>query len=138
MSSSNNNSSVDRIFEEAFNQGRMSVIDEVLTPEHCSHIAFGGLPNGPQGLKWLVAMFRTGFPNLHCIVEDEIRAGEKLAAHWTMHGTHMGLFMGTPPTGKLIQAQGIIFARLEHGMMVEYWMLIDQIGLLQQLGIIPH
>lgn len=127
-----------RIFEEAFNQGDLSVVDELLSPDHFTHTAFGGAPQGPAGLKWLIAMFRIAFPDLHCTVEDEIREGNRFAAHWTMHGTHRGLFMGNPPTGKRMQMQGIIFARLEAGMIVEDWMLIDQIGLLQQLGIIPR
>jgi len=127
-----------RIFDEAFNQGRLAAIDEVFTPDHFAHNAFGGAPNGPQGLKWLIAMFRTGFPDLQCTIEDEINKGDRSAALWTMRGTHKGLFQGNQPTGRPIEVQGIIFARIEEGMIVEYWMLIDQFGLLQQLGIIPR
>jgi predicted ester cyclase len=83
-------------------------------------------------------MFRTAFPDLHCTVEDEIREGDKFAAHWSMRGTHKGLFMGNPPTGRQVQVQGIFFAKFEAGKILEYWMLIDQLGLLQQLGIIPR
>jgi predicted ester cyclase len=126
------------IIDRAFNQGDLAVVDELLTPNHFTHTTFGGATNGPQGLKWLVAILRTAFPDLHCTVEDEIRVGDKLAGHWTMRGTHKGLFMGNPPTGKEMQARGIIFARFEKELMVEYWMLIDQFGLLQQLGIIPR
>jgi predicted ester cyclase len=127
-----------RIFEEAFNQGTLDVVDEVLTPDHFTPNIIGGGPNGPQGLKFLIAMFRIAFPDLHCTVEDEIRQGDKLAAHWTMRGTHKGLYLGNLPTGKQIRMQGIIFAKLEERKIVEYWMLIDQFGLLQQLGIIPR
>jgi steroid delta-isomerase-like uncharacterized protein len=138
MSSTQFQSPLNRIIEEAFNLGNLAAVDEVLAPDHFAHNAFGGAPNGPKGLKWLIAMFRTAFPDLHCTVEDEIREGDKFAAHWTMRGTHLGLFLGNPPTGKQMQAQGIIFAGFEKEMMVEYWMLIDQFGLLQQLGIIPR
>src|SRR3989304_9120586 len=138
MPTGRSDSLIRRIFEEAFNQGDLAVADEVLTPDHFAHTAFGGAPNGPQGLKWLIAMFRTAFPDLHCTVEDEIQEGDKFAAHWTMRGTHKGLFMGNLPTGKQMQAPGIIFARFEQGMIVGYWMLIVRFGLLQQLGIIPR
>lgn len=126
-----------RIFEEAFNKGNLVVVDELLSPDHFAHIAFGGAPFGPGGLKWLIAMFRSAFSDLHCTVEDEISEGDQFAAHWTMRGTHTGLFLGNPPSGKRMQTQGLIFARLEGGLMVEDWMLIDHFGLLQQLGIIP-
>ena len=126
-----------RLFEEAFNQGNLDVVDELLTPDHLAHNTFGGYPNGPQGLKCLIAMFRTAFPDLHCTLEDEIRQGDKLAAHWTMHGTQKGLFMGNSPTGKLVEVQGIIFARTIDGRVVEDWTLLDLMGILQQLGIVP-
>jgi steroid delta-isomerase-like uncharacterized protein len=129
---------IHRIFDEAFNQGNLGVVDELLTSNHLAHNAFVGGPNGPEGLKWLVAMFRTAFPDLYCTVEDEMSVENKCAAHWTMRGTHQGMFMGNPPTGKQMQVQGIIFARLVEGIIVEYRMLIDQFGLLQQLGVIPH
>jgi steroid delta-isomerase-like uncharacterized protein len=127
-----------RIVEQAFNQGYLAAVDEVLAPGNHTHITVGGIPNGPQGLKQLITSYRLAFPDLHCTVEDEIRGDDKIAAHWTMYGTHQGLFMGNPPTGKQIQAHGIIFAKLAEGRIVEYWMLIDQFGVLQQLGIIPR
>ena len=138
MSATQLRSPINRLFAEAFSQGNLAVVDEVMTLEHVAHNAFGGGPNGPEGLKWLIATFRTAFPDLNCTVEDEIREGGRVAAHWMMHGTHKGLFIGNPPTGKRVQAHGIIFARLEDGLIVEYWMLNDQFGLLQQLGIIPR
>ena len=137
MPTDRSDSLIRRIFEEAFNQGDLAVVDEVLTPDHLAHNAFGGAPNGPQGLKWLIAMFRTAFPDLHCTVEDEIRVADQFAAHWTMRGTHNGSFLGNPPTGRPVVVQGIIFARTENGQMVEDWTLIDQLGILQQLGLVP-
>ena len=137
MPTGRSDSLIRRIFEEAFNQGDLAVADEVLTPDHFAHTAFGGAPNGPQGLKWLIAMFRTAFPDLHCTVEDEIQEGGQFAAHWTLRGTHKGSFLGNPPTGRSVVVQGIIFARTENGRMVEDWTLIDQLGILQQLGLVP-
>lgn len=57
-----------RIFDEAFNQGNLAVVDELISLDHLAHTAFGGAPHGPGGLKWLIAMFRTAFPDLHCTV----------------------------------------------------------------------
>ena len=137
MSSTQFHSPIYKIFDEAFNQGNLDVVDEVLSPDHNAHNDFGGAPNGPQGLKCLIAMFRNAFPDLHCTLEDEIRQGDKLAAHWTMRGTHNGLFMGNSPTGKSIEVQGIIFARTENGRIVEDWTLVDEMGILEQLGLVP-
>jgi len=137
MPTNRTDSLIRSIFDEAFNQGNLAVVDEALTPDHFAHTAFGGAPHGPEGLKWVIAMFRTAFPDLHCAVEDEIREGDKFAAHWTMTGTHKGLFLGNPPTGRPVIVQGIIFARVSDGRIIEDWTLVDQMGILQQLGLVP-
>jgi len=137
MPTDRSDSLIRRIFEEAFNLGHLSVVDELLSSDHLAHNALGGAPNGPQGLKWLIAMFRAAFPDLYCTVEDEIREGDQFSAHWTMRGTHKGSFLGNPPTGRPIKVQGIIFARVSNGRIVEDWTLVDQLGILQQLGLVP-
>ena len=126
------------IVDKAFNHGNFTAMEELLAPDSSSRIPVGRIANNRIGLKLLITSYRLAFPDLHCIVRDEIRVNDKLAGHWTMRGTHKGLFMGNPPTGKQIQTQGIIFAKFEGGMIVEYLMLIDLFGLLQQLGIIPR
>jgi steroid delta-isomerase-like uncharacterized protein len=128
---------INRIFEEAFNKGNLAVVDELVSPDHLTHTAFSRVTNGPKGFKYLVTVFRSAFPDLHCTVEDEIREGDKFSAHWTMRGTHKGLFLGNPPTGRTVVVQGIIFARTENGQIVEDWTLLDEMGILQQLGIVP-
>jgi len=80
---------------------------------------------------------RAAFPDLHCTVEDEIFAGGNIAVHWTMRGTHRGAFLGNQPTGRSFQVEGMSFANTENGRIVEYWTLLDQMGILQQLGFIP-
>jgi len=130
-------SPIRRIFDEAFNVGNLEVVDEVLAPDHHTHITIGGAPNGPQGLKLMIAIYRTAFPDLLCTVDDEIVEGDRVAARWTMRGTHKGPFLGNQPTGRPVEIQGMIFARLEKGRMVEDWTLIDQMGILQQIGVIP-
>ena len=137
MPTDRTNSHFRRILDEAFNQGNLDVVDELLSPDHFAHSAFGGVPHGPRGLKWLVAMFRTAFPDLSCTMDDEINVGDKFAAHWTIRGTHRGLFLDNPPTGRRVAVQGIIFGRIANGRIVEDWTLVDHMGILQQLGLVP-
>lgn len=125
------------ILDKAFNQGKFDAVEELLAPGSISHTPPWGTPNSRNGLKLLIASFRTAFPDLHCSVEDEIREGDRFAAHWTMRGTHKGWFLGNPPTGRPVEVQGIIFARTENCRIVEDWILVDEMGTLQQLGIVP-
>jgi predicted ester cyclase len=128
---------VRRIFDQAFNQGNLEVVDELVAADSDAHIASWGAPVSRLGLKQMIANLRSAFPDLRCIVEDEIREGDKFAAYWTMRGTHKGSYFGNQPTGRLIAVQGFIFARTADGQVVETQILIDQIGILQQIGVVP-
>ena len=137
MSPDRTDSLIRRLFENAFNQGTLDVVDELFAPGGLTHAVAWGMPQNREGLKRLIALFRSAFPDLHCTVEDEISAGDKMAAHWTMRGTHTGAFLGNSPTNRSIVVQGISFARTENDQIAEDWTLIDQMSILQQLGIVP-
>jgi steroid delta-isomerase-like uncharacterized protein len=79
-----------------------------------------------------------GFPDFRLTVEDEIAAGDKVAARWTMTGTQEGEAFGVPATGKQVIHSGMTFYRLSNAKIVEIWFLADTLGMLQQLGAIPQ
>ena len=128
---------VRRVLDEAFNRGNLAIVDELVAPNSISHHLSWGMPTNRMGLKQLIAIFRTAFPDLLCTIEDEIIQGNKIAAHWTMRGTHQGQFLGNSPTSKSIVVQGMIYARIENDQVIENWTMIDQMGMLQQLGLVP-
>ena len=138
MSATHLQSPIQRILREAFDKGNLAVVDEVLTTDHIVHNSKHGVMNDFDGIKRLISTLRNAFPDLQSMVEDEIQEGDKVVAHWTLSGTHRGLFMGITPTGKFMKIHGVFFARLANGLIAEYWMLMDQYGMLQQLGIIPR
>jgi predicted ester cyclase len=77
------------------------------------------------------------FPDLHFTIEDIVAAEDKVAIRATVHCTHLGLFMGMPPTGKQAIWTGIDISRIAGGKIVELWAEYDYLGLMQQLGAIP-
>ena len=137
MSTMQNRSILQRIFDEALNQGNLALVDKLVAPGGSSHHLSWGMPPNRMGFKQLITTFRMAFPDLHCTVEDEIIQDDKIAAHWTMRGTHKGPFLGNSPTNKSIVVQGLIYARIENGQVIENWILIDQMSMLQQLGLVP-
>ncbi|MCL4562512.1 MAG: ester cyclase [Chloroflexi bacterium] len=128
---------VRRIFELAFNQGDLVVVDELLTSESITHIPTWGMPASRTGFKLFIASLRAAFPDLYCIIDGEIFESGRLAANWTMRGTHLGPFLGNPSTGRKILAKGTIFVRIADERIIEVQIQIDQYDLLQQLGIVP-
>ena len=67
-----------------------------------------------------------------------IAEGDKVVVRWTNHGTHVGDFMGIPPTGRSFSIAGIDIHRLNDGTMAEHWHVVDLFSQMQQLGMIPQ
>lgn len=128
---------VRRIFDQAFNQGDLAVVDELVAVDSITHIPGWGMPANRLGIKQMIITLRAAFPDLFCTVEEEIEQADKSAVVWTLRGKQKGSFLGNVPTGRWVEVQGFIFARIVDGRIVEAWIMIDQMGLLQQLGIVP-
>ena len=137
MSVEENKVRVRRLYEEIFNKKNLVSIDDYFAPTVIDHSLPPGVPGGIEGVRLTIAMFLGAFPDLHLTLEDLIAEGEQVVAHWTLCGTHQGASLGMPPTGKQVTMPGISILRLESGMAVETWVIFDQLGMLQQLGLAP-
>jgi steroid delta-isomerase-like uncharacterized protein len=126
------------LMDEAFNNGNMDAIDELVTPTVISHDA--AIPEdivGTERLKEVVGGYRTAFPDLKVTVEQQIGDADRVATQWTARGTQDGELMGIPASGKQATVTGITIDRFEDGRIAESWTNWDTLGLLQQLGAIP-
>ena len=127
-----------RIPEDIFNRGQLTAADELFAADYVEHFPIPtGIPTGLAGFKAFVAAMREAFPDLHLTVEDEITEGDKVVQRITTRGTMKGAFLGMPPTGKQATWTEMHIARVADGKLVEHWGSIDQLGMLQQLGVIP-
>ncbi len=134
---SEENKSVSRRFHEAIGKGSAQAVQAELAPDFVAH--FPGVP-GPQdaeGFKQLVNAFGTGFPGSHFDLEDVFAVGDKVVTRWTWHAVHGGEFQGLPATGKRVTMTGSTILRLAAGKVVENTVELNQLGLLQQLGVVP-
>jgi steroid delta-isomerase-like uncharacterized protein len=139
MSTEDNKAVIRRFFLEAFGQGNLSVLDEIIDPDQVSAgpSALPGLPSGPEGSKILITSYRNAFPDLQFTIDEQIAEGNMVVTRWTVHGTHKGELAGIPATGRQATVTGLGIDRLENGKIVESWGIFDQFGMLQQLGVIP-
>jgi steroid delta-isomerase-like uncharacterized protein len=126
-----------RLFEQVWNKGDLAVLDELYAPDLVNHDAQPGLLPGIEGAKQFIGMYLAAFPDTHMVVEDQVAEEDKVVTRWTATGTHKGELMGIPPTGKQVKVSGITIDRLEGGKIVEEWASFDQLGMLQQIGVIP-
>jgi steroid delta-isomerase-like uncharacterized protein len=126
-----------RAIEECFNQGNLAAVDEVFSADFVDNAAPPGLPAGPEGFKQLVTMYRTAFPDVQINIEDIVAEGDRVALRWTAKGTHLGELMGIPATGKPVTVTGIDIDRIAGGKIAEHWGAFDQLGMMQQIGVVP-
>ncbi len=125
--------------DQVWNQGKLDLIDQLVAPGCLTHdpAAPGGVLTGPEGLKQLVSMYRTAFPDTKFALQDLVEEGDKVAARISASGTHKGALMGIEPTGKRVSISGIVITQFRDGKQVESWSSYDQLGMLQQLGVAP-
>ena len=93
--------------------------------------------HGPAGYLTIVAMMRSGFPDIRWSLEETICEGERIAARFTMRGTHQGPFMGVAPTRKTIVVQALNIYHLSNGRIIKEYGQPDLLGLLAQIGASP-
>lgn len=136
MSAEQNKALIRRGFEEGMNQHNLSVFDGLLAPNYVNHNMPAPAP-GPEGMKQVLAMFLTAFPDFQVTIEDAIAEGDRVATRGTWRGTHKGDFMGIPATGKSVSVSYCDIWRFENGKAVENWVQMDMLGLMQQLGVAP-
>ena len=138
MAVEENKAAFRRYVEEVSNEGNLDLVDE-LFDRYVSHQPDGHTEQrDPEDVKRFIGEFREAFPDFHSTIEDQIAEEHKVATRWTMRGTHQGEFRGITPTGNRITVTGIgIFRFSEEGKVVESWDNFDQLGMMQQLGVIP-
>ena len=137
MGTEENKAIVRRVSEQAVGGGDLGVMDELVADDFVDHSALPGTPPGREGAKAFVHVFHAGFPDLSLTNEDIIGEGDKVVHRYVLRGTHQGEFMGIPPTGNRVEVHGIDELRVSGGKIVERWGHVDELGLMQQLGVIP-
>jgi steroid delta-isomerase-like uncharacterized protein len=135
MSTEENKALVRRAYE-ALNQGNWEVTYEAFSPDIVVHNASTTM-QGLEAYKQFVSAFLTAFPDARFTLEDVIAEGDTVVFRHTWRGTHTGNFRGIPPTGKQVSGTAIIITRNVNGKAVELWSNYDDLGLLQQLGVVP-
>src|SRR4030095_5120529 len=121
----------------------INTADEDLAQQLISPIAKFYVPGqpeplqGPKGYLMIIAMMRSGFPDIQWTIEDMITENDKVAVRFTMRGTHQGTFFGVPASEKTIAVQAMNFYRLADDQIIEEFGQPDMFGLLTQIAAVP-
>jgi len=124
-----------RLIEEGFNKGRLSVVDEVVSPDSKEHQR--GNHDGSEGTKEVINTLRSWFPDFTMHAEDMVTSGDTVWARFRATGTNLGSVMKMPPTGRKMDITVIDIVRIKDGKIVEHWGVPDQLGMMLQIGLFP-
>ncbi len=128
---------ISRQFEDIWNQGRLGLISAYYSSDWSNFGAQRDLGHFRQ----IVEAWRTAFPDLHYTIDEQLAEGDQVFSHCTLSGTHLGLFIhpfwgNLAPTGKTFTVRHMHLFRLRDGKIVEHWAVRDDLGMLQQLGLV--
>ena len=115
---------VRRLVEEALNGGRLQAVDELFVPSLAA-----------EARRW-IAPFRTSFPDMRMEVVDLVAEGDTVVGRFACSGTHLGTWLGHPPTGRRFEAVDEVYIfRFAGGRIAEAWGIEDNLDRLEQLGL---
>jgi steroid delta-isomerase-like uncharacterized protein len=129
--------SIRRLYD-LINAGDIDGFGGQLADDFVEHEELSGLPPTKEGVVQYFRMMLAAFPDMRMDVEDVIASGDKAVARLRVTGTNKGDFMGMPATGKSASVKLIDITRFgDDGLAREHWGVVDNLSLMQQLGVIP-
>ena len=118
--------------EAIWNNGDVESAERFFSKDYVGHDSL--FPRkGVESLRDVVTRFRAAISELHYEVNDILVDGDRIAARWTVTGTHSGELFGVPGTGRKLEVSGMSINRIERGKLVEGWVFNDTLALLRQL-----
>jgi predicted ester cyclase len=123
---SEENKAISNRVAEAIGRGDLEGFDELMAPELA------------EEFKQSVAELRRAFPDYAGTNVEQISEGDKVANRFVFLGTHLGEYMGVAPTGRRVEFVGNSIERVVDGRVVESWVEVDWLGVLEQLGAVSE
>jgi predicted ester cyclase len=133
-----NEALVRRYIEEAWNQGNLDVLDEVMAATLRIDRPGPGGDLSRDDYKARIAEFRAAFPDFTYTIEASVTEGDLVVVRFTYSGTLQGELDGVAPTGQRVTWNGLEMVRIVCGQFVAQWIQADALGLRRQLGIITE
>ena len=142
MTDAQTNVSIIRRHYDDLNRGDIAAGVAIVAEDCTNH----GHPAGRQRIEAILRDIHTTFPDQDTEILDAIGVGDDVVIRTIVSGTHAGvsrlpvmgaLLMGVAPTGRSFRIQTIHWYRMKDGQIQDHRANRDDLGMLQQLGILP-
>ena len=120
-------------FVEIWNNGNLDELDAIFDPGFVRIVNQTPIVKGVDGLKKVMAGFRTAFPDLKLTIDNEVYTENSAVARWTFSATNTGPG-DIPPTGKSVEIWGLDMLQFVNGKISKQMVAYDEKSLLEQLG----
>ena len=140
MSEAENRALFERYFDQVANKDNLDLADEIFAADYQHHDPANPDPRpmiGSQAVKDHLTSLKGAFPDLVFDIDDIVAEGDSIVVRWTARGTNTGDYFGMPATDKPIEITGMNSWVTKDGKAIEGWVNRDDMGLLQQLGVVP-
>lgn len=127
-----------RVFEEMWNGKNLTLVEDLYSPHVVFHTPSQPRPlHGPTEVRGHFERILTGFPDFYTHIDEQVVQGDMSAVRFSFSGTHLGPYMGLPPTGRHIESTQIVMVRVVGGQIAEVWQEVNALRQLAQLGVLP-
>ena len=137
-----NNRAVAERFVKTLNSGDMDAAVECFAEDTCNF----GRPVGREGVRRVLKDIQETFPDVKLEILDVVAEGDWVVERGHFSGTHRGvgrlpvnggLLIGVPPTNKAFRVNHVHMFRMNDSKIVDHYAVRDDLGMMQQLGLLP-
>ena len=126
---------IKRMTSDFWNNHNIDAYGDFFSEDLIVHLESGD--KNSDEYKTMCHAFMTGFPDMNVSIDNLVAEADQVTKVWTTNCTHKEEFMGIPPTGNKVSVKGMEVFRIKDGKIVEMWWVMDNLGMMQQLGVIP-
>jgi steroid delta-isomerase-like uncharacterized protein len=128
-----NKAVVQRYWDGKWNERRPEILDELQTRDVSYH-GTSMTMNGIEEYKQVYGIYLSALHDTRIEVEELVAEGDKVMSRVALRGTHGGDLGGMPPTGKTFTVSAFTVFRIVEGRIAEEWEILDELGMMHQLG----
>ena len=128
---------VRRFVDEVITQGNIDSAARFVWDDVVEQVPLPGQGPGLEGLKDVLRSMRAAFPDIVFSIQEQVAQGDKVVSRFEWTGTHNAEFLGVPATGRSVRVWGIVIDRLEESRIKDTRIIMDTLGLMAQLGVLP-